>query len=212
MKRTACLILTLIILSLSLFSCTQRIEAEESEGEFTIAVRDDLDRPAPDVTVEICEGSRTVATVTTDSEGKAKATLYYGEYTIKITDMPKGYEIIENNIRVNFTKANYMRIINLQYNVADGSPKRPFVIDGDTTISLGSLKSAYYLIKPDGEKKTLYIPNAESISIKIDGTPVHTNLRGNISYTVSGETLVLITNNGMAIDAPAYLVESINPQ
>ena len=43
---------------------------------------------------------------------------------------------------------------------------------------------------------------------------MHTNFRGNISYTANGETLVVITNTGDKIDAPAQLVpvgEYVNP-
>ena len=207
MKRTVCLFLILTIFTLACcVGCSYDAGAPENRGQMTIVVRDSNGTPVPNTTVSILEGTRTVATHTTNADGRIKTDMLFGEYTLKITALPDKYEVVQNSIRFTFSAKNNTYTILVDNVLADGTEKRPYIIDGDTTISLGAGKSAYYLIKPDGDKNTLYIPNAEGLVIKIDGVTVHNNFRGNISYTADGETLVVITNTGDKIDAPASLI------
>ena len=213
MKKTVCLLLLLTIF-FTLVGCDYDAGAPKNSGEMTIVVRDTNGTLVPGATVSILEGTRVVATLTTNLDGVIKTTLPYGEYKLKVSDLPDKYEVLYTNIAFNFSETNHLYTVLVDNTTEDGSEKRPFVIAGDTTISLGAGKSAYFLIKPDGDKNTLYIPSAESLIIKIDGEEVHTNFRGNISYTANGETLVVITNLGDKIDAPAQLVpvgEYVNP-
>ncbi len=205
MKKVICLILTLALLAISLASCTHRVDVPDKEGELTVTVRDESGLHVGGVTVDICEGSRTVATVTTEGDGRARVTLLYGEYTLKISSLPEGFEKINGKTVINFTEASKSHAVTVRNTVGLGTERSPYVISGDTVISLEAGGSAYYLIKPT-DKNTLYIPNAPSLSIKLDGATVHTNSRGNIYYTAEGEALVLITNSGAKINAPAQLV------
>lgn len=204
-KRTVCLILTAITL-FSLASCTHKISVGEKEGTFTVAARNENGLPAEGVGIDVCEGTRVIASLTTGIDGKASVTLLYGEYTLKVRSLPDGWSAEEDNVAFHFTKENYARIINVNTNIPNGKKDNPYIIDGDTTISLGSGKSAYYLIKPQGEYNTLYIPAAATLVIKISGKESHENFRGNISLTVEEDTLVVITNNGPAIEAEASLM------
>ncbi len=205
MKKTVCLILAIITL-LSLASCTHNIAASEKNGVFTLMVRNENGLPAEGVGIDVCEGSRVIASLTTNTDGKASATMYYGEYILKVRSLPEDWTANEDNVVFNFTKENYARVIEVNTNVPNGKKTNPYIIDGETTISLGSGKSAYYLIKPQGDKNTLYIPAAATLVIKIDGKESHENFRGNISLTVDGETLVVITNNGPGIETGASLI------
>ena len=204
-KKTVCLVLTVIML-LSLAACTHRIESSEKEGSFTLIARNENGLPAEGVGIDVCEGSRVIASLTTGIDGKASATLLYGEYTLKVRSLPEGWTAEEDNVAFNFTKENYARIINVNTNVPNGTKVNPYIIDGDTTITLGAGKSAYYLIKPQGETNTLYIPAAATLVIKISGKESHENFRGNISLTVTEDTLVVITTNGPAIEAEATMM------
>lgn len=213
MKKTVCLLLLLTIF-FTLVGCDYDAGAPKNSGEMTIVVRDTNGTLVPGATVSILEGTRLVRTATTDLDGVVKTNLPYGEYTLKVDALPGNYSILYNNIAFAFSATNHLYTILVDNVLADGTEKKPYVIDGNTTISLGAGKSAYYLIKPDGDKNTLYIPNAENLVIKIDGVAVHNNFRGNISYTADGETLVVITNTGDKIDAAAELVpvgEYTNP-
>lgn len=205
MKKTVCLLLLLTIF-ITLVGCTHTAEAPKKEGEMTIVVRDTGGTPVPGTTVDILEGTRVIATHTTNADGKIKADMLFGEYTLKISFLPDKYAVVYDNIKFDFSEKNHTYTVLVDNVLADGTEKKPFIIDGNTTVSLGAGKSAYYLIKPDGDKNTLYIPNAENLVIKIDGVAVHNNFRGNISYTADGETLVVITNTGDKIDAAAELV------
>ena len=207
MKRSVCLILIAVLLMGVLASCAHRTEVSEKEGSLTVAVCDSYDMPVEGVTVEIREGSRVLDTVTTGKDGRASSHLLYGEYTLKIVSFPPEYEIIASSLVINFGKDSSLHVLTLKSPIqTEGTKNNPHVIDGDCTISLGAGKSAYYLIKPSGDKNTLYVPNAPSLSVKLDGKEVHTNVRGSIFYTAEGETLVLITNNGVGIDAQASLI------
>jgi hypothetical protein len=205
MKKTVCLLLLLTIF-ISLVGCDYDAGAPKNAGEMTIVVRDANGTPVPGTRVAILEGTRVLATLTADADGRIKTNMLFGAYTLKIDFLPDKYEIVYDNIHFDFSEKNHTYTILVDNVMADGSEKKPYIIDGNTTISLGAGKSAYYLIKPDGDKNTLYIPNAENLVIKIDGVEVHHNFRGNISYTADGETLVVITNTGDKIDAPAELV------
>lgn len=205
MKKTVCLLLLLTIF-FTLVGCDYDAGAPKNSGEMTIVVRDSNGTPVPGTTVDILEGRRVIATHTTNADGKIKADMLFGEYTLKISFLPDKYAVVYDNIKFDFSEKNSTYTVLVDNVLADGSEKKPYVIEGDTTVSLGAGKSAYYLIKPDGDKNTLYIPNAEGLVIKIDGVEVHNNFRGNISYTADGETLVVITNTGDKIDAAAELV------
>ena len=115
-KKTVCLVLTVIMLLL-LASCTHRIEASEKEGTFTLIARNENGLPAEGVGIDVCEGSRVIASLTTGIDGKASATLLYGEYTLKVRSLPEGWTAEEDNVAFNFTKENYARIINVNPNV-----------------------------------------------------------------------------------------------
>jgi hypothetical protein len=180
----------------------------------TIVVRDANGTPVHGASISILEGTRVIATLTTGTDGKIKTDMLFGEYTLKVNSLPEKYTVAYDNILFAFSEKNNTYTVLVDSVTADGSLNKPYIIDGDTVISLGAGKSAYYLIKPDGDKNTLYIPNAENLVIKIDGVEVHENFRGNISYTADGETLVVITNNGDKIEAQAQLVlktEHTNP-
>ena len=206
MKKIISLILAAVMLTALLTACTHKTSAPSTEGELTVAVRDESAMPVVGAVIEVCEGSRIITTVTTGSNGRASANLLFGEYTLKIKSLPDGFEVIKASTVYNHSVGSSNAVITVKNVNGIGTQKNPYIISGDTTISLGVGEGAYYLIRPNGDKNTLYIPNAEGLSIKIDGIAVHTNNRGNISYTASGETLVMITNGGSKINAAAQLI------
>lgn len=205
MKRIASLILA-VTLVIAVTACTHKTTPATNGGELTVSVREPSGRPIEGATVEIREGSRALATVTTGVDGVATARLLFGEYTLKITSLPEKYRAINDNLRINFGEGAKSFALVAEDLTEMGTEKNPYIIDGDTTVSLAAGAGAYYLIKPNGGKNTLYIPSGEALSVKINGQSVHTSNGGSITYTASGETLVLITNGGSKINAPAFLV------
>jgi LPXTG-motif cell wall-anchored protein len=74
-------------------------ELEKAVGNLDVIVRDkDTKKPIPNATVEILDkDGKVVLTTTTDTNGKvSKDKLPAGDYTIKVTEVPNGYVIPDN--------------------------------------------------------------------------------------------------------------------
>ena len=171
MKRIIAAILLLALATL-LVSCGGG-EIPDPRRDFTVMAIDQADKPVSGAKINVCEGTRVVASVVTDRNGKATVKLYPGEYTLKPDGAPIGYTAEDGATRVRFSdtlRTGYVRYNNI---TPDGSERNPYILTASQSFDIEAGKYAFMKVRPS-EKKTLVIEAGIGIVAVANGNPTNT--------------------------------------